>query len=91
MSKRKTIAVDDVVNRVNHMLAVSTCSQDIRAGYCLLVEDVLCMTGNYKGFRYLLQDEVPAGELPGVNYENGVPHPDPYKRFDGTDNTRRQY
>ena len=91
MSKRKTISVDLVVDKANAMLATSTCSAEVRQGVINLLEDILMETGNYKGFRYLLQDEVPAKQLPGVNYENGLPHKDYELRFKDTDCTRVQY
>jgi hypothetical protein len=55
------------------------------------LEYVLHESGNYRGFRYLLAAEVPAGAKPGVIYEGHLPHPDIEKRFANTDNTRVQY
>lgn len=93
---RKTFEVNQLILQVNDMCKESTCSPDVRQGMMNLLENVLHETGNYRGFRYLLQDQVPAGEKPGVNYdvsENGtmVPHPDYEKRFANTDRTRVYY
>lgn len=91
MSKRKTVSVEFVVNRANTMLAKSTCSAEVRQGVINFLEDILHETGNYKGFRYLLQEEIPEGQKPGVNYLDGVPHWDYELRFKDTDCTRVQY
>jgi len=87
---RKTIDVEDLVNTVNHILRSHVGSAEKRQGMMNVVEYVLHKTGNYKGFRYLMSDEVPAGELPGIRYENGeiLPYP---ARFENTDSTRVQY
>lgn len=86
---RKTIAVAEFVEMINRCLKNSICDGDIRSGMISAVEQVLHKTGNYKGFRYLLQDEVPEGERPGIIYEGDMPasYPD---RFDvrKTDSTR---
>jgi hypothetical protein len=57
-----------------------------RQGISEVVSSILMDTGNYRGFRYLHQNEVPAGFAPGIfpsdNYD---------ERFEGTDPTRIQY
>jgi hypothetical protein len=78
------------------MLSCSTCSADTRQGMMNVLEGVLHDAGAYKGFRYLHSDEVPAGELPGVNFEqNNLGHrflcADITARFANTDRTRVQY
>jgi hypothetical protein len=87
---RKTFDVNQVVLKVNEMLAISTCSPEVRQGAMNVLETVLHETGNYRGFRYLLQGEVPAGELPGVNYKDGQLCDMP-ERFENTDRTRAYY
>ena len=91
MSKRKTVKVDELIDQANLMLRVSTCDPEVRQGIINFLEHFLWETGNYKGFRYLLQEEVPEGEKPGVVYENGLPHSDYDLRFKDTDRTRVQY
>lgn len=87
---RKTFSVDALRDMVNQMCKDSVPeSQGIRQGAMLVLEQVLHDTGNYKGFRYLLEGEC-TGQ-PGVNYLNGLPHPDYQKRFENTDPTRVQY
>ena len=51
---RKTIAVNDIRNRVNSMLALplSRVSRDAKVTLCCMVEDVLMSTNNYKGFSF---------------------------------------
>ena len=90
MSKRKTLDVEDLINTINHVLRTHVGSIDHRKGVQNTIEYVLHKTGNYKGFRYLTNDEVPAGELPGVRYsDDGIlPYPE---RFENTDSTRVQY
>jgi hypothetical protein len=87
---RKTIEVDKLVTAVNGVLAKHNGSREIRQGMINLLDYALHETGNYRGFRYLMQDEVPDGALPGVRYENGeiLPYPE---RFHNTDFTRVQY
>ena len=100
MAKRKTIDVADVVSSVNAVLAQGAYDtdkhRDWRMGMCLVLEDILHKTGNYKGYRYLLENEVPANCSPGVNYEvntqgHFVPCEDYERRFFNTDDTRRCY
>jgi hypothetical protein len=93
---RKTVNVESLVQTVNTMLSCSTCSADTRQGMMNVLEGVLHDAGAYKGFRYLHSDEVPAGELPGVNFEqNNLGHrflcADITARFANTDRTRVQY
>ena len=48
---RKTIAVQDVLDRANMMLQTQSTQHGRQAVYVLL-ESVLHATGNYKGFKY---------------------------------------
>ena len=96
MAKRKTFDVEAFRNQINSRLANSTCTPDIRMGYCMALEHVLHETGNYRGFNYLDASQVPECEAPGiigVRDEHGCwqPHPDYEKRFKETDETRRHY
>jgi len=93
---RKTIKVSEILNTVNKLCQTSHGpSAEWRQGMLYLLENVLHKTHNYKGFVYLTVEQVPAGELPGINYikVNGtmVPHPDHNKRFENTDSTRVRY
>lgn len=100
MTKRKTVDVEFVKNLVNDMLQNSAYDNDrhqqFRLGAIVVLEEILHVTGNYKGYGYLLQEDVLPDCRPGVNYvTNGdgirVPHPHIEKRFEDTDNTRRIY
>ena len=95
MAKRKTVPVVDLVEQANLMLKVSTCEPAVRQGIINFIEHFLHETGNYQGFRYLMEDEVPEGEKPGVRYgrdERGMLMPLEYtERFKDTDQTRVQY
>lgn len=51
--KRKTFKVQDLVNRTNDRLRVSTCSPEVRLGMIAVLESILHETGNYRGFNYL--------------------------------------
>ena len=90
MAKRKTIKVEELVDFCNMLLAKSTAPSVYRNGVMVVVEHFLHETENYKGFRYLLEAEVPEGQLPGINYHDGTPLPYP-QRFYNTDTTRVQY
>jgi hypothetical protein len=48
--KRKTVRVTDVVDTVNRILDVSTCSVDTRWGMIAILEQILHDSGNYKGY-----------------------------------------
>ena len=90
---KKTIKVCDFVIKMNKLLANSTCDIKVRDGIIFALESVLFDTGNYAGYRYLLDTEVPAGKknLPGVRYDeegNLLPY---QTRFLNTDDSRRQY
>lgn len=90
---RKTVDIASLVDYVNGVLAAETDdsrSQDLRMGAILALEHALHSTGNYNGFRYLTNNELPDHIQPGVRYDaNGIL---PYEeRFHNTDDTRRQY
>ena len=97
MPSRKTINVEDLRNYANNQLSCSIryerqkesfegIDAEFRKGVMAMIEAVLFETKNYKGFRYLAQDEVPAGCTPGIRRERGVDN-----QFDETDNTRVRY
>jgi hypothetical protein len=93
MSKsRKTVDVAYLLDTVNHALANSVeCYDERRSGMISLLESALHESGNYKGYRYLHEDEIPSGGKPGIRVDaNGenLPYPD---RFVDTDDTRRSY
>jgi len=85
VAKRKTFSVEALKRKVNHRNKESTCVAATRDGWNSVLEDVLLETGNYNGFRYLKQEEVPPGRLPGI-----VWHEDPKKRL-FPDEGRREY
>jgi len=90
MAKRKTYNVSELVDLVNGICKNSAPEvADRRQGAMNVLEAVLHETGNYKGFRYLLEDECTGN--PGVRYLNGLPHPDFELRFKDTDRTRVMY
>ena len=85
--------VTKIVAEANEMLKVSLCSEDRRQGQIDIVEHMLHSAKMYKGFRYLMVNEVPEGCLPGI-VVNGTVEDTPYEvRFAiGTvDRTRVQY
>lgn len=87
---RKTVNVDQLRIKTNERLALSACSPDIRRGMMDILEYVLHDTGNYKGFRYLTESEVPDTHLPGIRYDGHDILPFP-ERFEFTDSTRVSY
>lgn len=82
---RKTVSVAYVRDTINKILATSYSSQDTREGMISALTEVLCATGNYKGFRYLGESEVPLGLRPGIRWVDGKPD------FTDTDKTRVHY
>jgi hypothetical protein len=91
MAKRKTFNVSELVDSVNGMLKGSAPDRaDVRQGAMNVLEHILHETGNYSGFRYLLNTECDGN--PGVNYdERGLPNADYEARFANTDKTRVCY
>jgi hypothetical protein len=63
---KTTIRVRDLVEKVNRMLSLSTCGAEGREALVSVISSVLHETGNYAGFRYLDEGEVPQGHLPGI-------------------------
>jgi hypothetical protein len=90
MKSRKTIHVEDIVKSLNWQLANEHQEHNGgRAHMMTFVEDILHKTGNYRGFRYLEQHEVPVNCKPGIRHPV-VPGNDD-KRFWDTDPTRVKY
>ena len=86
---KKSFNVEQFRKEINECLAGSTCNADVRQGLINALESVLHKTGNYHGFRYLEQREVPEKELPGIYPERD---PEPVDlRFANTDRTRVTY
>lgn len=84
---RKTLNVSDFVIDMNRVLRESVCSAEQRQGLCAALEHVLHSTGNYRGFSYLTEDQVPFGSLPGIRAgEFGD-----VARFENIDHTRVKY
>ena len=67
MSK-KTFKVQELLDQVNLSLASYEERNEI-SGMISLLEFVLHQTGNYNGFRYLEQREVPDDQKPGIRHE----------------------
>ena len=93
---KKTFSVDTMRRDINLNLKNSTKSYstpDVRQGLMDALEYVLHQSGNYKGFRYLLLNEVPDGELPGMVVHGTIEDTPHEVRFaEGTvDRTRVEY
>jgi len=87
---RKTIEVERLVEMVNNVLQHSAADQvGIRHGMINMLESVLFETKNYKGFRYLNQNEVDA-PYPGIWLNEDGSHNYP-ACFEHTDRTRVRY
>lgn len=72
--KVKTIQVEALKVKANKIFKTS--ENDYEAGrrhIQTFVEDILMATGNYKGFNYLLKNEVGEGKTFGIEYttDNG--------------------
>ena len=90
---KKTFKVQALLDQLNWNLANDhQPSNSGRGPMMLLVEDVLHKTGNYRGFRYLEQHEVPVGCKPGIQPKSTVGlDADATYRFLNTDPTRVRY
>ncbi len=82
-------------NNTNAVLRHDMHSVEYRQGMISVINLILMDNRAYRGYRYLTINEVPAGQLPGINLldgdANAEPHPDYEKRFANTDSTRREY
>lgn len=56
---RKTIAVGKMLRIANTFLAAKNTTPEERDGVALMIETILCETGNYQGFRYLESKDYP--------------------------------
>lgn len=63
---RKTVNVAEIITSINDVLKWANSTPEYRFGQISIAENILHATGNYRGFRYLLESEVPAGHLPGM-------------------------
>lgn len=88
---RKTFDLETLVDLANAMLASEHTTAEERRGAMTLLETVLHGAGRYRGYRYLTTADLPAGQVPGVLTDDIgriLEYPD---RFNGADDTRRQY
>lgn len=83
MAKRKTVSVAWLLHKANTFNRLSTGedSKGFRMGHNSFISTILQETGNYAGFRYLVDSEVPVGEKPGmVLKQEGNEFPDESRR-----------
>ena len=93
---KKTFSVQEFKQKVNQVLRNTTSeftTASYRYGMISALECVLHDSGNYKGFRYLLESEVPAGELPGMLVNGTVENTSMEQRFvvGKTDSSRVEF
>ncbi|UCC18982.1 MAG: hypothetical protein JSV62_12860 [Promethearchaeota archaeon] len=50
---RKTVKVEYIKDKINHLLTIDTIPQDAKKQLCLFLDMVLLETDNYKGFQSL--------------------------------------
>jgi hypothetical protein len=85
---KKTIAVKTIVDQLNDTLSTGFQTIQERQAIMTFVEQILRDTGNYRGFQYLTQEQVPLNQLPGIRGKNGD---EVGSRFMNTDSTRVKY
>lgn len=88
---RKTFKVEEIRNTVNFMLQHGKHSADFRFGAATMLEEILHSSGNYNGFGYHTEKDVPVGELPGVRTGPNGESLNYDERFKNTDDSRRYY
>ena len=92
MSKdRKTVEIQKILDYANGFLSAQKGSVDARNAIISMIENVLMSANRYRGFRYLDETEVSAGDLPGIRWVDRVPGMVGDPRFENTDPTRRFY
>ena len=85
---RKTFNVEEFKNSINWRLENCFIVDAGLVELCLTLEDVLHATGNYSGFRYLLEVEVPKDCKPGIRNTEST---DNKEWFKDTCEYRRKY
>jgi hypothetical protein len=84
-NKRKTVDIYELILFVNKRNRESICQPEIRKGWNGLLNDILHKANVYSGFGYLIQSEVPEGQLPGIIQSEIGPefneYPDPTRCF----------
>jgi hypothetical protein len=90
---RKTVEVEKMLQFANERLAwvSGVDTRDVRWGVIVMIEEILHKSGNYNGFRYLDNVELPVDVLPGVRRGKDGDCLTYEERFDNTDETRRYY
>lgn len=92
---RKTVEISYLRTMINDILALHMGNgvedRRYREGMIAVLEAALHETGNYRGFVYLTSEQVPALNAPGIQYLDGMMHPDYQKRFENTDPTRIRF
>ena len=63
---RKTFEVAALKEMINVSLADSSRSPDAREQLGNVLSSMLMKSNNYNSFRYLAENEVPKGQLPGI-------------------------
>lgn len=77
----KMTRVESLKEKVNNLLKSEYYSQDARAGMCIILESTLMESNNYKGFRYLNDQQLPKGVIPGIREgKDQFVNTDPYRR-----------
>jgi hypothetical protein len=85
---KKTIPVQTIVTQLNETLANGFQTIQERQAIMIFAERILRDTGNYRGFRYLTQDEIPGCQIPGIRPGGSTDHE---SRFTNTDPSRVKY
>ena len=92
---RKTFEVASMLESANFFLKESgnglSGSPERRQGHIDLVSLILTSACCYGGFEYLTQDEVPAGEPPGIRFSGDTSGTPKEELFKDTDSTRVRY
>ena len=89
----KTKKIIEIVNLRNKK---STCCPEVRQGWNSLLEEILHANGDYKGFGYYTNFDLPVALNPGIRYvadKSGLRSPcdNRQERFKNCDDTRRHY
>ena len=84
---RKTINVAKLLFKTNFRNRSTTVDPDVRKGWNILLGEILHATDNYRGFSYLMPQNVPPGCAPGVNAVD-MATATMEEKFDKTDATR---
>lgn len=67
---RKTASIAQMLFDLNQRNIHSTCSAEVRQGWNSMLSSILMAADVYSGYGYIGTSDLPAGEKPGIKFQN---------------------